>query len=64
MQVFDVILEQLTLAVAQQPPEQDVPAILQNREIANQQYEEQSYEEYMDFSTKLSSGMIKGIVSI
>jgi hypothetical protein len=60
LQVFDVVLDQLTLAVVERRQDQDVLAIVQNNQLANEQNEAQSYEEYMEFSTKLSSGLVKG----
>lgn len=50
VQVFDVILEQLTAAVT---TKRDVAILHGNNDL-------QSYDEYMEFSTKLSSGMVQG----
>jgi hypothetical protein len=74
-QVFDVILEQLTAAaVATTSTTTTRTTVARNQEMAVYQNNQevavipnndlQSYDEYMEFSTKLSSGMVKGKFSI
>lgn len=52
VEVFDVILEQLTAAVVTN----DVAVHHDNNDL-------KAYDEYVEFSTKLSSGMVKGAFS-
>ena len=56
VQVFDVILEQLTAAVA------NVGANVGSNDVAvyHDSNDLSAYDEHLEFSTKLSSGMVKG----